>query len=280
MPLIPNLRARRPMLIPVTLEGSRLSASVTEKSFEPTKLGTPARYQLEAEITALPGSRILSITSPSSKVTLQDAPAAIPSINIRKLLVTAKAPGLCDTTNPREPLSLVIDYSIQGKTFRESLDVDYLCLLGDLIPEDSRSTNKKAADFIAGLAKIYQKDPVIQTLLRRAQLFSRGSALEEHRRVMEWVIPEIIDDPHDGAPGWTPGSAYVLSPSESLRFGGDCEDWSILMGAFLSARGLNTEIIYVPAHVWFRAEGVEIDSRRPGLQAPSSIGAEFSWIPK
>jgi hypothetical protein len=44
-----------------------------------------------------------------------------------------------------------------------------------------------------------------------------------------------------------------------VRYGGDCEDWAILFGAYLVERGYKAQMAHRPGHAWTRAHHMDLD---------------------
>jgi hypothetical protein len=161
------------------------------------------------------------------------------------------APPICPAMPRREFVTLVVRYQVGNQVKTQRLDVDHRCLIGDFY-------GRHPEQALAGLARQYLHDPLIERLVERAKLLPVGTPEEEVSRLKEWLgfgRESLQNDPailsrNEGDPHLRP---YVLSPTETARLGGDCKDWTVLVSAYLTRRGLRAGVADLPGHVWVKA---------------------------
>ena len=265
---IPNLRAGREPQKPWIVEAADLSATVHAKTLSRSLAGAKWRLKIDLDV---PGQnwQLLSAASPSQDVVSSAVPTdETPASGPQRVELEVSAPSFCSTKIEREPVILSVDYmNEKGLPITVSLEVDHRCLLGDIVDREDAST-------YAAMAKKYRSDPAIQRLLSRAKPYPLGSVREEAARLKEWAGYSYAKPPNDDVKGWHK-RAYKLSPTETIRLGGRCTDWSVVIAAYLAGRGFDPSIAYTPGHVWVQVadrngelvivDFVNNESRKPPL---------------
>ncbi len=177
-----------------------------------------------------------------------------------------KSPTICRVSQNRNTVTLNIVSQNGSTTQNTQIAVDERCLLGDL-------PRNNVPDDIATLATFYaHHDPVIEALVKSTP--SRYKTIEQR---VAWLKSQLnfTDNIIQYSPpigfGFAGLSAYALSPTETLRYGGECQDWTIFTGAYFMRLGHQTQVGFVPGHVWTRIITSEIekgyydlDLRSPG----------------
>ena len=245
---ISNFRFINRPLHPWEVSEGDLSATVESTR---TLSDYPRQWQLHVSLD-IPGKtwRLLDASSPSKET---KGPTVISDISPekgpRKLSLEFATPRWCSIENPREHIILQVRYEVEGRIKTANLKLDYRCLLGDSVGKGSH----EAAEGSAHLAEKYRSDPAIKRLVSYALEFSRKSPRAELERLKRLLTKEGGYH-YTWAPqnGLTHPSLlfYSLSPTETLRFGGNCAPWAILAGAYLSSLGFETYIASNYFHVW------------------------------
>ena len=276
-PMIPNLRTSREPKKPWLVESGDFSARVKATTLN-RSLGA-VRWRLDVDLN-LPGRswQFIAASSSTPDVVIRSVPDnTVPGYGSRRVTLDVSAPTFCSTAVEREPVILSVDYADgSGALARILLEVDHRCLLGSIVPyEDSH--------VLAAQAETYQSDPEIKRLLARARSFPRGSVEEEILRLKQWVRfdDESIEmPPNDDVDGWN-GNSYKLTPTETVRLGGCCRDWSTLVAAYLVGRGFKPFIALTPGHVWVQVTDqnkvviVDLVAKRQFSDPPTEITPVF-----
>lgn len=270
---LPNLRSQRTPTKPWTIETSQLLATVKPTTRQGSWVVGRWSLDIRLEGNGQP-VHVLAVLSDSIGVRVSpvDRRAGVTPIHL-----DIDAPRFCPSTQTREPITITVQYLFGARVESVKLDVDHRCLLGDIIPRID------AASY-ATLARKYTEDPVIVHLANRANEFEPRSLTTEVARLRSWVGfdgDSIQPDPPDMVSGWSTGTAYALSPTETVRLGGDCEDWTILISAYLARRGFSVSLQQTFGHVWTRARdanaaGTELDIdwiEQLPLWRPNSVAA-------
>jgi hypothetical protein len=194
-----------------------------------------------------PKAKLLSVRLKDSQATLT------PLTTDAKYQLDFVAPWRCSITNPREEIKIEVRYQLKGKTFTEMLSVDERCVMGDVWDPSAQN--------LADIAYRYLQDPMIQRLLERASSRPRGTVEQEAQRLKKMIgfnseTGSLVPDPLATGEGIAHGDYYALSPTETYRYGGDCEDWTILEGAYFYGRGFSTSVDLRVGHVWPAIDGV------------------------
>ncbi|MFH1347408.1 MAG: hypothetical protein ABIH22_01830 [Candidatus Margulisiibacteriota bacterium] len=266
---IPNLRFSREPQNPWVVEAADLSATVQAKTLSRSIAG--AKWQLEIDLD-VPGQnwQLLSAASPTLDVVASAVPTdEMPASGPRRVELEVSAPSFCSTKVEREPVILSVNYiNEKGRPITVSLEVDHRCLLGDIVDREDAST-------YAAMAEKYRSDPAIQRLLSRAKPYPLGSVREEAARLKEWAGYSYALPPNDDVKGWHK-KAYGLSPTETMRLGGRCTDWSVVVAAYFAVRGFpHLSIAYTTGHMWVQVAdwngkpvNVDIVNEKPSSEPP------------
>lgn len=260
--LLPNLRAQRAPAKPWVIRAEGVSVEVQPIS----RRGSAAwaRWGLDIEIGVADGLDVVSVSTMTPGVDLVVAESIDRAAPLHGLRLEVAAPRMCLVSQARQPVQLSIVYDVNGSRRETTVDVDHRCLLGDVVAGFDASA-------YATLAAKYLDDPLIEDLVARAAPFAGTTPEAEIARVRDWMgfdQDSTQADPPDFAPGWRAGTAYALSPTETGRLGGDCEDWSILAAAFLARRGYASAIAETFGHVWVVA----------GALAPSGASSPIDLL--
>lgn len=251
---ISNLRTHRDRAFEWEVPGVSLVASVHQTT-PPHKIDGSGMAWWNLEV---------QLRHPSSDVQIVSvAPtdgAEITKMDLQKRIVTLKvrAQAFCAVSPPRAGIFLKVQYREGSETRKEDLQIDFRCLVGDSV--DGEAVAQGAADLASHYALV---DPFIQSLIRERGLAegSPGRFSQNLFGDLDWLKNRIKFVPrasyHQDPPHlYFPKSPshylehYFLAPHETLRFGGDCEDWSIFVGAYLAMRGFSTMIAWRPGHAW------------------------------
>lgn len=286
--LFPNLR-NRPSLQPWEVEVNQVTALVREvekKRIQPKcvdlplygfwsplqKAGVPppppcdpepkgSRIALEIALDIPVGARLLGVKSTHPEDKLEPLKDTESGKGARWKLEFF-APELDQKIHNRDPVVLQVEYEFEGKRKTEDLAVDYRFLMGYQLGDPAKDvTAFEEARILAEIAQRHRKDAAIQKLLRRANTFKKGSIREEVARLKKMLGFEsrdyyVSDPPSDIERGV---EHYALAPTETLRYGGDCEDLAALAGAYFSGRGFRTEVAVGLHHAWAVVEGERVD---------------------
>jgi hypothetical protein len=163
-----------------------------------------------------------------------------------------RLPTTCALEDNRRPVRVKIRYERIGEKHKrpvdEVLDLDLACLIGDSIKFSEREKS------LASLSSAYIQDPALQALIAKAKPLPRLSAYQELSRLGGWIAHLYVSDPGQSISSIIDdGEFYAFSPSETLRYGGDCEDWAILASGYLAALGYHSYIHYQFGHVFSSA---------------------------
>jgi len=241
------------------------------------------RLDVSLDMQGPPGQvwQLLGASSPSPDVkNFVVNPDATPKAGPRKLSLEFMTPGYCPVEKSREPIVVKVQYLQKGEIRTADLELDYRCLLGD----SNREPLNEGAQDLARLMEKYRSDPLIQKLVSRASASGVTPLMPPKRAIQiledylkEW-IPDGFHYQHDASTHITSGGLwyYAFSPSEVIRFGGgDCEDWAILAGAYLSSLGYETYVANTEMHVW-----AVVRDRRPKLfRCPTAGGPTVQHCP-
>ncbi len=238
---VDNLRAARAPKMPWTVkkDGFAVRVTPTDRSADTMR----SRWTLAVEMLGLPaGTTLQGVATSTPGVTMTHV------VGTSSFSVTVDAPRECPPFPRREPVQVELTITQKGATRTVSTEIDHRCLVGDVIYSIDAKTN-------ARVAESYLHDPLIDDLAERASKLPRLSPEEEVQRLRTWIgfsPSSVKKDPPDSAEAWPGGTGYILSPTETARLGGDCEDFSILVSTFLARRGFNAEIAEAGGHVWVR----------------------------
>lgn len=246
---LPNLRALRPgtsyRAWEIVDHGVRLT--VTPRKLQSSLDGE--RWKLTVEIDVPSGTQwtlknyrlLTSKTSIVQKPTLKG--------NRMQMVVLVEAPLECALQDARQPVQLALEVTVDGRQEIRTIALDHRCLLGD---RDKRIDGPSLAHY----TEKYLYDPIIDQLVERAKNIPRGSVQSEVARLKQWLgfdRSRWLSDPPDAAPGFDDEAAYILAPVETARWGGDCEDYTILLAAYLARRGFRTYTVFSRGHAWVQA---------------------------
>lgn len=269
VPRIPNLRAQRDPGSWV-VEGS--FGSVDVAATPPALDIGEAHWTLSVAAHVPKRATDVRLSTTSEGVVLRKSSAAHGGLAHGTFDVAA--PTLCSVERPVEPVEVGVSYRLEGSVVDERVTVDYRCFLGRLV----RSPDGAA---FAELARQAMHDPSIERAVEAAGE-AHGDAHAEVEALWRWLDKRVRyeSDPYDFDNGWKPGHAYALEPTDTLRLGGDCEDWAILAAAFLASRGVDVAIAETPSHVWVRAydgrEEIDVDLTGATREAPPQHLARVS----
>lgn len=242
---IPNLRADRTPLSGWEIRTND-GIAVNAHQVGPPRISSRRskwRLRVAADLDSESG-RFLSVTSPTPGVEFL---SAVPSGHKYAIDLEVVAPTMCPLREGDRKVELVFGIeSSDGKTYL-SVPVDDQCIVGEII-------DGVEPQLMGRLAEKHAFDPVIDQLLVRAAPYPLSDVRVEVERLKEWIgfSRELVrEDPPSIVGGWF-GTAYILSPTQTLRLGGDCEDWALLVSGFLARRGYQTSLLYGAGHVWTR----------------------------
>ncbi len=266
-----NLRARAALPRPWEVQAGELLATVQETRLPNLIDKTRWKLDVKLQVPSAQPWRLKSITvnnSSKGHATLQNfAPDSDPRTGHRGVQLVITANFECSPDfQQREPIILDVTYEFAGKIKTVPVEIDHACLVGDTITYDG----------LAKYIRSHLNDPLIRKLMARAAGLPRGSVFEEVERLKKWLGMKFkkngILEKSFLLP--TPlritnrGDAYYLSPTEVARHGGVCVHYSILIGAYLAARGFKTYSALIVGHAWIKVqEGnkwVDIDWVNPG----------------
>ncbi len=268
--VLPNLRTLRDPAYPWEVEDSHLRAEVQQLSswYGPKNRNAwidERKKSILLQVTVVaqdPQSRLVGVELKTAHSRMSETSFYTEGgRSLAALKIEMKAPAICPLSKNREPLQLEVTFKKGSETVVDSLSLDYQCLLGDVI--ENRYANELVAKDVAELAHRYRQDPLIQKLIAKARPFRTRYALTEIQRVKEWIRfgerTESRDEPNPSPLGLSRGIAYILSPTETVRYGGDCEDWAIFFGAYLAERGYTAQIAVGPGHARNRVHGIDFE---------------------
>ncbi|MFH1830942.1 MAG: hypothetical protein ABH871_09240 [Pseudomonadota bacterium] len=241
---IPNLRASRNPLFDWNVRSKTMTVRVHQA--EPLKIASRRakwRLKVTADLDSKSGS-FVSVKSPTPGVKLLSARHSGHKYEIELEVV---APTMCPLRKGDQKVELVFDIESSSGRKQLSTVVDDQCLVGEIV--DSLDLEP-----LARLAEKHAFDPVIDQLLDKAAPYPVSDVNAEVKRLLKWVNFSrklVLEDPPAIVGSWF-GTAYILSPTQTLRLGGDCEDWSLLVSGFLARRGYQTSLLYGAGHVWVR----------------------------
>lgn len=229
-----------------------------DPSCDPRPRGT--RITLEIALEVPSGARLIGVktTHPEDKLERQEETDAGKKARWK---LEFFAPEMDLKIHNRDPVILRVEYEFEGRRRAEDVAVDYRFLMGYQSGDPAKGISYLTeAAKLADIVKRHGQDAPIQKLLRRAGVFKKGSVQEETARLKDLLGFEsrkyYVNDPTVDVHGV---DYYVLSPAETLRYGGDCEDLAILAGAYFSGRGYRAEIVIGLGHAWTIVEGETVD---------------------
>ena len=251
---LPNIRTWRLATRPWNVESGELSATIKQTNVQ-QDVPRKNTWGLGIELNVPNQWRLLSVSSSTRDARVTAIrPDAVATAGSRQIEVRVSADGFAPKGKDRVPVTLAIEYECGGKVTRRQIDVDYSYLVGDtLFFNNAAGTVSQQA---ARLVKRNLDDPLIERLIKRARAFPVGTVEEEMKRLTRWLDYDFQYDPNMAlANRSNEGEDYVLSPTETARYGGDCEDWNMLAGAYLVRRGFRFAVAYMFGHV----HGIAID---------------------
>ena len=277
-PRIPNLRVhhlRQPQAPSHAweVEGTLLRAKVRPEDLGEIEWeGRKIRLHVELSV---PGRswQLRQVSAATDDVVVQTDPKS------HQVTVDFLAPTQCSLrSEARLPVSLEIVYETDDhKLHSETLDLDFKCLLGDsLLEKGPANSGAKSA---AELATRYQADPQIQKWVHRAEHEGKLSLWHEVMRFHSWLSPVYMREAYTKNIMAKYSSAgigeepYALSPTELFRYGGDCEDHAMALGAYLTVLGYQARIMSRPHHVALEV----IDPAKP---EEGYVGVEMTKKPQ
>ncbi len=272
-----NLRAGRNPEKSWQVEGQVIRATVQPSTLDVN----PGARHIQLRITLETGGRpwkLLAASSPTKSVSISNLkPDSKAKAGKREFFVTFDAPARCTLENLREPVVLQLRFDLDGVVLSERMEVDHRCLLGNYYTD---------AQGVARLAQKYREDPLIRRLVKESRSRPRLSLWDEAKSFGKRIRYHYVPDPTDYSPPG--GFLYGLSPTELSRFGGDCEDISTALGAYLTELGFRVKIAEYVGHARLRVLDPEnpkegyVDLEATNLsQTPreSSEGAEWKLPP-
>jgi hypothetical protein len=242
---LPNLRVLRGPLPPWEVSSQGIHATVT--SSPARSIGNHSEWTVDIGLD-VPGRawKLVSVTPESTGVSIVQPPEGRDSGEGRGFIrLNVISSPLGSPARNREPVRIRVTLQLGEETRTAILNVDMKYVFGDYVAKES------AAEF-AKAAERYIYDPAIERLVTLASLQPRLPLRQEIERFIRLANLRYLRDPPDFARGFS-GSAYVLSPSETYRYGGDCEDMAIFVAAYLARRGFRTWIVMGPGHAFAMA---------------------------
>lgn len=244
---IPNLRFVRTLVQPSwTIRGKYLSASVTQKKIKRIFAAQEAQLRVKISPQRKGPWTVKSLTTSSEDAKLHPVTLdGTPQQGEQSITLDFVIPKWCDARKGRQPVLLEVVFKSGNKELHDALALDYHCLVGDIIKNNDASE-------IAELVQHYSKhDPLINNFATQLRGIPVKSAAKEVERLKSLLKIVYKRDPISAVSEIPSGAAYMLSPTETWRYGGDCEDYAILTGAFLVRRGVpGVHIADSGFHVW------------------------------
>lgn len=269
--LLPNLRTNHIPIGPWTVQSGSHTAEVAAGASKADEKQIDKRsWSLQIRFDA----PVLEASSPTPDVKIRGIEPQPDGTS--RIHLEVAAPTMCAPETAREPVELSIRFQGQNQT-THTFQVDHRCLLGDYL-------KRSDAMGLHEIALRHWNDPALKRILASAPKPTRS--LDEEMRYLKTAIrfgpSSYQSDPLDEAPGWTSGTAYVLAPEETIRLGGDCEDYAILAGLYLSHRGFSVSLAMSPSHAWVLVhEGnrdLPIDLAAPSPHWNASSTASLSLL--
>jgi hypothetical protein len=231
-----NLRAIRAPSAPFRFRSDTLI--VISMATAPDRFGDgrQSRWSVTVEIRGMPVGTMVRAGDSTQEV------SAVASAD-GSLIVTAEveAPRHCRIQDQQRTFATIELIADAGTRV---VPVDHECLIGDVV-----AATDDASETLLGLAQASSR-----LLDEMATVLREYTTLED----MEAMLVEGLrarDAAYRTDPMLQPGTpsdafTYVLRPEETLRYGGDCEDWSIVVAGLLARVGLEPSIQLLPSHAF------------------------------
>lgn len=248
---LPNLRTTREHLTSSwSASQGGLYASVTPIDLPVDRVRRLMQWRLRIELN-VPGKQwqLLAVRPTSRDETISNVtPEPSPRAGPRTVSVDIAVPPDCSPADNRKPVTIEATFRVGDETKTVRLDVDTKYLLGDFVYQP------QTAKTHAVVAHQHLHEASINALVERAEKLPRVSLARELERLKGWITfhfqrdPSSIDQTFSKIRG--DAAPYSLTPTETLRYGGQCSDWTALLSAYLVRRGFKVTVAYAPGHVW------------------------------
>jgi hypothetical protein len=233
-----NLRIVREPAAPFRFHEGSLVAISTATPPSAFGNGLRSRWSVTVEIRGMPAD---------TAVQARDNTLEVDSVYTAdgSLIVTTEveAPRYCRI---RDQLRTFATIELVVEAGSLVVPIDHACLLGDLV------SGTDASETLLDLARApsWSLDEMTETVRPRMAFADVETLLVDELRVRRSTYR-----PDPMVQRGTPADAfsYVLRPEETLRYGGDCEDWSIVVAGFLLRAGVQTSIEIQPSHAFAAA---------------------------
>ncbi len=272
---------------PWQVEAGEISATVTHREMraEQNAFGKERGWYLGLDLSAGRGPwRLISVDARNHEgVRVRNYNADAEAIDgERHVDLEISAPNTVRVPPNREPVTIAVTYQRGSEIRTQEMDVDYRVLVGETLPIDPSNDARPNAEF----AERNMGDPTIERLIRRARIFPRGTLSQEISRLKRWlhysietdfVIPPITEGegPERDYSGFT--GSNNLTPTETVRYGGMCQNWTALTAAYLARRGFEVWVALDPGHAWTIARDLDgmrvyVDFALPNVIPEASAG--------
>lgn len=156
--------------------------------------------------------------------------------------VSARIPAICSVGVRQSFVTVTVSLRHGSESRQVIVPVDHACLIGD----SSQNT--------PGLtALIAPEDPAISEIVQSITSEDMNGGIESvHAALAEFLASHgarYRQDPVVPA-GMIEAEHYALAPSETLRYGGDCEDWAIVFASVLVRVGLRAQVVDTGTHAF------------------------------
>lgn len=228
--------------------------SVAVQTTETSRSAVEVSWQLTADLDIHDSDWVLYMVRSDTQGVrvMQTSPDALsPRLGKRRITLEVTAPTLCTVDQRQEEVLVTVMYGVGRTTQMQKLALDHRCLLGANVPNPD-------ATAYAHFASRYLNDPTITRLVEDSAHVPVGSVereIERLKQMLDFGPDSVQKDPFglfaDISAG--EGDHYVLTPTQTARLGGDCEDWSILIAAYLTRRGISASMVRGYGHIWVEA---------------------------
>lgn len=247
---IGNIRTQRAPVHPFI--ASQGQVSVMASATPPVANGSNmmSSWSIDAEIKISGAVTLFGIYDPDAKRATADhritALSSAPSPDGRSARVRAEVEvsKVCSAAHERKHISLGIKMkNPDGREENVEVPIDHACLIGNFIEQASiekmSSAPSEAVDRIATRIR--------GELSESRKKLTLDSALDVLKRILLERGSRYQQDPTVYATNVS-GEPYALLPAETLRYGGDCEDWSVLIAAILQALEFDAHPVITGSH--------------------------------
>lgn len=256
---LPNLRALRTQQAPFVWRAT----NVTVESNAEEARHVPGRYEetwiIRATVAIHAGTvEAVEIAEPHRLLEVQRRAHNI------SVVVEVRVPALCPAQGPaRTYVTLVVRTLRPQRTW--NVPIDQACIIGHLAREIEHVVPSVVHDSIAVrnlAAEIRRYVPARSSLIDHIQRFA--TVIRNHRGTYR-------PDPRLYGLDRHPDELYGLLPDETLRYGGDCEDWALLVAGVLQRLGFPAVTQLSPQHAWVTVGETIVDFTTDVAGLPSPL---------